>query len=75
MHVSFKLLLSAVVHFDMEVQQMDVKTTFCMVLGRKLSIWIIHKDKWIKTIKKGLFVKEVIIWFEAELSTVGQNVQ
>lgn len=32
-HVSFKLLLSAVVHFDMEVQQMDVNMAFIWVFG------------------------------------------
>ena len=53
-HTSIRIVLSLVVHFDMELKQMDVRTTFLHVSGRRLSTWYI---------KKGSLNMEMNTWF------------
>ena len=53
-HTSIRTMLSLIAHFDMELEHMDVRTTFLHVSWRRLYTWYI---------KKGSLNMDMSTWF------------
>jgi hypothetical protein len=74
-HSSIRVLLAMVALYDLELEQLDVKTTFLRGELRKLFICINQRGSLlkVKNAKTTFLHEEVVVWFKTISKTVVQT--
>ena len=67
---SFRIIMALVAHYDLELHQMDVKTTFLNGHLEKMSIWHNRKVCRRRKRKYGMPPEEINLWIETSFKTV-----